>query len=497
MATPAEPRKGGERAGQAPGWPPSTARSTMISAASRSSALRNSSSLSPSGTLRRAGARKNSTPVNGSPSRPLINSSMLTPRRVSACVTSRTMPGRSLPTISNVTTRAGFSTSAAAPRSIDTCRPEGASFASADSSGMRFSSGTLTSTTPANLPASRTERLSSQVPPKSKTFSEIALTSPGLSSPTKVRTSDVMMRAPNGSAASLSQNKAAQIGVRREVADVALDKLRVDANLFAGPVGGGEAHLVEHALHHRLQPARADVLDRSVDLGGEAGDRRYCVIGKFEVEAFGLHQRDILLDEARLGVGQNALEILLGQRFELDPDRQAALKFRQEVGGLGDVEGAGGDKKDVVGLDRAVLGGDRRALDQRQEIALHALAGNIAAAPTLASADLIDLVEKNDAVALDLGQCVANDGILIEQLLGLSGDQRLVGVLDRHPFRLRALALAKNIGDVDGTDRGAGHVRQFEHRHAGSALRQFDLDLLVVELARAQLAAEGVTGGGG
>ena len=58
---------------------------------------------------------------------------------------------------------------------------------------MRFSSGTLTSTTPANLPASRTERLSSQVPPKSTTFSEIALTSPGLSSPTKVRTSDVVM----------------------------------------------------------------------------------------------------------------------------------------------------------------------------------------------------------------------------------------------------------------------------------------------------------------
>ena len=45
MATPGEPRKGGERAGQAAGWPSSTARSTMISAASRSSALRNSSSL--------------------------------------------------------------------------------------------------------------------------------------------------------------------------------------------------------------------------------------------------------------------------------------------------------------------------------------------------------------------------------------------------------------------------------------------------------------------
>ena len=118
---------------------------------------------------------------------------MLTPRPVSACVTSRTMPGRSSPTISSVTSRAGFS-SPAAPRSIETRRPDGASFASADSSGMRLSSGTLTSTTPANLPASRTERLSSHVPRCAATACEISLTTPGRSSPTKVRTSRVVMK---------------------------------------------------------------------------------------------------------------------------------------------------------------------------------------------------------------------------------------------------------------------------------------------------------------
>jgi hypothetical protein len=47
-------------------------------------------------------------------------------------------------------------------------------------------------------------------------------------------------------------------------------KAAFDADFFSGSVGGREADLVEHALHHRLQPARADVLDRSVDLGGEA-----------------------------------------------------------------------------------------------------------------------------------------------------------------------------------------------------------------------------------
>ena len=49
------------------------------------------------------------------------------------------------------------------------------------------------STTPANLPASRADRLSSQVAPLAATFSEIAFTSSGLSSPTKVRTSGVVM----------------------------------------------------------------------------------------------------------------------------------------------------------------------------------------------------------------------------------------------------------------------------------------------------------------
>ena len=60
-------------------------------------------------------------------------------------------------------------------------------------------------------------------------------------------------------------------------------------------------------------------------------------------------------------------------------------------------------------------------------------------------------------------------------------------------FGLRALAetLAENVAEVDRADRGARHVRQFEHRHAAAAaLRQLDLDLLVVEFAGAQFAPE-------
>ena len=81
--------------------------------------------------------------------------------------------------------------------------------------------------------------------------------------------------------------------------------------------------------------------------------------------------------------------------------------------------------------------------------------------------------------------------VLVEHLFGFRRDQRLARVGDRQALRLGALALAEDVGEVDRADRGAGHVGQFEHRHARAALRQLDLDVLVVEFARAQLAAEG------
>jgi hypothetical protein len=91
------------------------------------------------------------------------------------------------------------------------------------------------------------------------------------------------------------------------------------------------------------------------------------------VTPFGRHQRDVLLDQAGFGLGQDALEIVLLQRPKFDADRQAALQFGQQVGRLGDMERAGGDEQDVIGLHRPVFGRNRRALDQRQQVALHAL----------------------------------------------------------------------------------------------------------------------------
>jgi hypothetical protein len=51
-------------------------------------------------------------------------------------------------------------------------------------------------------------------------------------------------------------------------------------------------------------------------------------------------QRDILLDQRRLRLGQDAAHIVARQRRQLDADRQPALQFRQQVRRLCDMERA-------------------------------------------------------------------------------------------------------------------------------------------------------------
>ena len=69
------------------------------------------------------------------------------------------------------------------------------------------------------------------------------------------------------------------------------------------------------------------------------------------------------------------------------------------------MERTGGDEQDVVGLHHAVLGGDGAALDQRQQVALHAFARDVGAADGLAApGHLVDLVDEDDAVLLDVRQ---------------------------------------------------------------------------------------------
>src|ERR1700688_4429353 len=156
------------------------------------------------------------------------------------------------------------------------------------------------------------------------------------------------------------------------------------------------------------------------------------------------------------------------------------------------MERARSDEEDMVGLHRAVLGGDGGALDQRQEIALHALARHVGAEAAFAGADLVDLVEKHDAVVLDHLDRFLGQLIVVEQLVGFLVDQDVVGLVHGDAARLGAAAaeLAENVADRDRAHLRARHAGNVEQRHAAAGGLDLDFDLLVVELARAQLFAE-------
>src|SRR5262249_18862701 len=127
-------------------------------------------------------------------------------------------------------------------------------------------------------------------------------------------------------------------------------------------------------------------------------------------------QRAVLLQERVLGLGQDAHEVGLRERVELDADRKAALQLRDQVRRFRHVKGARRDEEDVVRLDESVLRVDRRALDDRQQVALDALARDVrAAAARFAAGDLVDLVEENDARGLGALDRLARDLAGIDQ----------------------------------------------------------------------------------
>ena len=156
---------------------------------------------------------------------------------------------------------------------------------------------------------------------------------------------------------------------------------------------------------------------RSLTMRGEVGDAADRVVGERERDALGLHQRHVLLDERAARLGENADELFLPERFELDANRKAALQLGNEIRRLRDVERAGGDEQDVIGPHHAVFRVDGRAFDDRQDVALHALAADVGPVTALAPGDLVDLVDEDDARLFDPLDRGARDAVHVDQLL--------------------------------------------------------------------------------
>ena len=164
-------------------------------------------------------------------------------------------------------------------------------------------------------------------------------------------------------------------------------------------------------------------------------------------------------------IRQDGYEVFLAQRLQLHPDRQTALQFGQHIAGLGHMERAAGDKQDVVGLHRAILGGNCRPFDKGQQIALHAFTAD-RTATHIGYGDLVDFIEEHDAVGLRIGQSHPRHIVLIHPFFGFFVDQLVPGIghLQLAPlFRRAAKSLAHDVAEIDHPDIAA-HAGQF-HRH--------------------------------
>src|SRR5262249_35905045 len=122
--------------------------------------------------------------------------------------------------------------------------------------------------------------------------------------------------------------------------------------------------------------------------------------------------------------------------------------------------------------------------------ALHAFARNVGTVPALASGDLVDLVEKDDAALLHALNCRARDLVHIDQLRLFFLDQVLKSVADFHLAALGALAedVGQHIFDVDVHLLHALVGDDLERWHV--ALADFHLYDTLVERAFAQLLAK-------
>ena len=128
------------------------------------------------------------------------------------------------------------------------------------------------------------------------------------------------------------------------------------------------------------------------------------------------------------------------------------------------MERARGDEQDVVRAHHAIAGGDGAALDERQQVALHAFPGHIDAMRLGAAGDLVQLVQEDDAGLLHGVDGVRLDLVFVHQPHGFLFPQAAARVLHLEPHGL--LAAAGHVGE---------HVLQLA-RHLLHAGRRHDLN---------------------
>src|SRR5215472_10066228 len=268
----------------------------------------------------------------------------------------------------------------------------------------------------------------------------------------------------------------------------------VDHHRALATLGGIEGKLIEHALEHRVQAARADVFAARVHLRSDLRERAYRVLGEGQLDALGRHQGDVLLGQRVLRLGQDANEIVASQRSQLDADGKASLKLRDQIGRLGGVKRARGNEQDVVGTNRAVFGVYGRAFDNREQVALHAFARDVGTPACLPSRDFVYLIDEHDARLLGAMNRVGRDRLHVHQARGffLGQEFQRLGNLDLTASGLLGHDLVHELLRIEAHFLHALGREYLDHRSGGRG--NLDFDLPVVEMALAEQLAKLLAG---
>src|SRR6267142_397491 len=286
------------------------------------------------------------------------------------------------------------------------------------------------------------------------------------------------------------QNVAAQILVLDDIRELLGNVGGVHLYVLFLQVGRFERNFVENFFENGVQAPRADIFCLLVHACGELRDGGDRIFGNVELDAFGLKERHVLLDERVLRLGENSNEIFFLQGLQFDANGQAALKFRNQIGRLGDVERTGSDEKNMVRSNHTVAGVDGRAFDDRQNVALHAFARDIGAVAGFAAGNLVDLVDKNNSHLLGALHGHPRDLIHVEQFVLLFLDQILKRVGHAHFAFLLLLAehAGEHVLDIDIHLLDALVGDDFERGHG--AFADFDIHHALIQLAFAKLRAK-------
>ena len=168
-----------------------------------------------------------------------------------------------------------------------------------------------------------------------------------------------------------------------------------------------------------MQAAGPNVFGALVHHRRDPGDLLCGPRHKPQLHPFRCQEREVLGEERVAGLGENTDEVLTGKRVQLHADGKPPLKLGDQVRGFAHVERARGHKQDVIGADHPILGVDRAALNEGQQITLDALARHVRAVHALAPSDLVDLIDEDDAGLLHPAHGFPHHRLHVHQLVGL------------------------------------------------------------------------------